>query len=149
MFATVARIAIAFTALWVSYLSEEDVSREQLKNDKVPIRVKITLEKSEYVRIEFALIHDHPARRYKEDISASMLLDLNHPTSGKIRTSVETRKVTDADDKTSTVGDIRLTPDIAKNCRIEIYVGPTRLGSLIEHRYMIPLSIFADELKSK
>jgi hypothetical protein len=149
MFAAVSRIAIAFTALWVSYLSEEDVSREQLKNDKVPIRVTITPEKSEYVRIEFALIHDHPARRYDEDIRARMLLDLNHPTLGKIRTSVETRKDTDAQDKIATVGYIRLTPDIAKNCRAEIYVGPTRLDALIEHRYMIPLSIFADELRSK
>ena len=148
MFTVVARIAIALTAIWVTYLSEEDVSREQLKNDKVPIRVTITPEKNEYVRIEFALMHDHPARRYDRDIRARMLLYLNHQSLGKIRTSVETRKDKDDDDRTLTVGYIRLTPDIAKNCRVEIYVGPTHL-STIEHRYTIPLSIFEGELKPK
>lgn len=148
MFAAVPRIAIAVTALCVSSLSQENVSRDQLKNDKVPIRVTITPEKGEYVRIDFALIHDHPNRRYQGDIRARMLLDFDHSTVGKIRTGIETREDTDGDDKTSTVGYIRLTRDIAKNCRVEIYVGPTRLNSVVEHRYMIPLSIFADDLKS-
>lgn len=149
MFSAVPRIALAVTALCVSNLSQEDISREQLKNDKVPIRVKITPEKSEYVRMDFALIHDHPNRRYQGDIRATMLLEFDHPNVGKIRSSIETREETDADDKKSTVGYIRLTPDLAKNCRVEIYVGPTRFHSMLQHRYMIPIEMFADELKVK
>ncbi|MDB5343788.1 MAG: hypothetical protein JWP89_2165 [Schlesneria sp.] len=140
---------VAVVALFVSNLTTgtkiEIVTRDQFKNDSVPIHVEIEKDGKD-VAVSFEYIHEHPKRLSLEPVEVWMALYFDHPTAGRGRITMKTRENRNKDGgKKVTEGTIHITPDFAQYTHVRVYLGEPDAEEL---SYAIPLDIFADEIKA-